>query len=740
MPNRWKNLNISKFYGLDKKTNPLYVKDGFSLDNQNVFQDTQGVVSKRRGGQVMFSTDLTSTIHIDEIGSAYLSGLKYFFQFANGNFEYSLTINGAKTTIASAYTAGNTVWWAVLDDKIWFVDGSIALKFFDPNVGGGTINESLVYERSATAPTSSGGAGFDYVFTVEHGYSATITSAESPASNTVAGGSAATITVPDPYVKVTGGNQDLVVGDRIRIYSRVNTTITSFKNVTPTAGAHANGVYEIDPEDGGGYLRLTSLAASYAIVSVAITDDQANLYTNLGLAVNKTAVTNLTGLTSHYGRLVAWKTDTVYNSKSSNPHSWPDDSANNQAFQYTVGLGDEFDLTRCLSFQESLYVFKENQIFVFGGIGPDDTGGNAYSFRRLETNGIGALAPKSVAVVGERAENMIVFLSNQGFYASNGSTPERIGSKIENDVYTLGKANKQSACAFYHKRDGAYICFLGNSTSRIGYYLDVTKDDNDLVGWFKWAGLNIKSIFWDEDHYLAGTYSGYSFSERNAYLDTDFSDISVEYVLAAAITTATDQIAVTGVYATGDQITFRTSGTIPAGLVNNTSYFVILVSATVIKLAATLADAQANIPIDITTQGVGTHSIIKKAAIDAYYVTNWINFGSTSIVKKLGKPSIAFDTTATTINLDIDLFYDWVENAFDTINITIANMTLWGAGTWGSFVWGGTLISAPRSLAIPRRKVRSIRFKFSNDVIDQDFNLQSIEIPFDAIRNRGNFS
>ena len=60
---------------------------------------------------------------------------------------------------------------------------------------------------------------------------------------------------------------------------------------------------------------------------------------------------------------------------------------------------------------------------------------------------------------------------------------------------------------------------------------------------------------------------------------------------------------------TGMPVTFTTSGTAPTGLVNGTVYYVIRVSATTIRLASTLANAQNGMAITTSTQGSGTHTL-----------------------------------------------------------------------------------------------------------------------------------
>lgn len=60
---------------------------------------------------------------------------------------------------------------------------------------------------------------------------------------------------------------------------------------------------------------------------------------------------------------------------------------------------------------------------------------------------------------------------------------------------------------------------------------------------------------------------------------------------------------------TGTKVQVSSSGTLPAGLSAATNYYVIRNSATLVKLATSLANAQAGTAIDITTQGSGNHTM-----------------------------------------------------------------------------------------------------------------------------------
>jgi microcystin-dependent protein len=60
---------------------------------------------------------------------------------------------------------------------------------------------------------------------------------------------------------------------------------------------------------------------------------------------------------------------------------------------------------------------------------------------------------------------------------------------------------------------------------------------------------------------------------------------------------------------TGAAVVLSTTGTLPTGLSPSTTYYVIRMSATVIKLATTLALAVAGTAINLTAQGSGTNTI-----------------------------------------------------------------------------------------------------------------------------------
>jgi len=714
---RWKEFSINRFYGLDLKTNVVDVINGKSVDLDNVYLGGAGWVCKRPGTEIMFESDEAIDQPINEIGAATLLGNKYYFKFVGGVFKYATSRTGATTTIAPvpAIATDALIWWTVLDDKLFFVDGTNALRFFD----GTAIKDSAIPSRPTVAPTTaSGGTGFDYSYTVDNGLG------ESPAVETllINKGSLATIVVAENY-----GPASFAIGDTIRVYSKATTVSGASKLI-------ATHVWDA----------VDAAANQASIVTSAISDSSPQLYTELSLAVDKTAVVGLAGIVKHYNRLVGWKGSTVYNSKSGNPHSWPDDNARSNAFVYTFGEGDGEDISCCVSYRESLVVLKPSNVAVFGGIGPDDTGGNGYSFRRLETNGKGCIAPKSAVTVGEEGSTVLTFLSRQGFMATDGSNPLQVGEEIQNEIRTIAANTLALSVAVYDQRLGIYCCAVGIDAAKKIYVLDARRDmiagESVLFGWFRWSGIPASTMYFDEDRILMGTTTGLCLSQRIAGISTDFRDVRQEFIETAAINIATNRITVASSYTTGDPITLRSNGTLPAGLIANGTYYAIRISNTLIQLANSLQDALNGIAIDLTDVGVGTHSIVGSQPISAFYTTNWIHFDNPLIVKKLSKPGFVFNAVATTVNLTVQTAYDWVSLFRDDKVIGGGADQPWGEGDWGNFVWAGGRVAKPVNYGLKRRKVRSIRFKFSNAHLDQDFLLQAINLPFAYIRNRGNFA
>lgn len=102
----------------------------------------------------------------------------------------------------------------------------------------------------------------------------------------------------------------------------------------------------------------------------------------------------------------------------------------------------------------------------------------------------------------------------------------------------------------------------------------------------------------------SGATSSKRFESRNGYV---FSLTQEGFT----VTVGTDELAILGTYVVGEIVRVSTDGTLPAPLAVDTDYYVIEVSSTAIKLAASRSDAYNGTNIDITTTGSGNHTIKK---------------------------------------------------------------------------------------------------------------------------------
>lgn len=89
----------------------------------------------------------------------------------------------------------------------------------------------------------------------------------------------------------------------------------------------------------------------------------------------------------------------------------------------------------------------------------------------------------------------------------------------------------------------------------------------------------------------------------------------VQTFATGAVNTGTDIITLgtTSALATGMPIRFTSTTTLPTGLSAGTTYYAIVLSSTTIKVATSVANAEAGTAVDITAVGSGTHSIYSGA-------------------------------------------------------------------------------------------------------------------------------
>ena len=101
-------------------------------------------------------------------------------------------------------------------------------------------------------------------------------------------------------------------------------------------------------------------------------------------------------------------------------------------------------------------------------------------------------------------------------------------------------------------------------------------------------------------------------------------------------------------YTTGLKGQFTTVTTLPAGLSLATDYFVIVVDANTYKVATNLANALAGTAVDITDQGVGTHTFTPTALAG----------GAIKLQKSNDQVNVADVAAATNITADGTVWFE----------------------------------------------------------------------------------
>lgn len=170
---------------------------------------------------------------------------------------------------------------------------------------------------------------------------------------------------------------------------------------------------------------------------------------------------------------------------------------------------------------------------------------------------------------------------------------------------------------------------------------------------------------------LKATLTGGSNASSLTYLsrvNTTVSSVTSTFTASAGTDLITIPTAGTWGY-TGVKVKLSSSGTLPAGL-SAQSYWLIAVSATTFKLAASLSDAMAGTFIDITDAGTGTHTLEVRAAILTCYQqdnkpeyaagkgdgsTGWQEFNLTDLDLILGTEVVTINAVVWT---RVDTFVD----------------------------------------------------------------------------------
>lgn len=120
-------------------------------------------------------------------------------------------------------------------------------------------------------------------------------------------------------------------------------------------------------------------------------------------------------------------------------------------------------------------------------------------------------------------------------------------------------------------------------------------------------------------------------------------------------------------------------------------------------------------------------TVLELGTIDAYYTTKWFDLGEPARRKLMGQVYLWGETTSG-VDLDVMESLDFVSN-IKTENVDLAGVgDVWGTGIWGTAIWGGE--TAFFEVIKLSDEGRFLQLKFSNDDVDEQFNLYGYSLLF----------
>lgn len=239
----------------------------------------------------------------------------------------------------------------------------------------------------------------------------------------------------------------------------------------------------------------------------------------------------------------------------------------------TLTLPADMAVTCMVYFNQNLYIGTESPY-----------GGEAYMFT---WNGTGTAWQNAFKVDATEIFDICVFKDTPVLFLSSG------------EIVSFNGSGFSQLCAFPIFYTNRVLGQIRHNTlkanSDVLYISFADSQNTDFVI------LNQPTGIWCYDP-LVGLYNKYSFS---------ISTIIKEDIATTAVNTGTGQITTTNNWVTGTEVYYRDNGgTTLGGLTDETKYFVINVDSTHIKLATTLANANAGTSITLTGTGSNSQDLV----------------------------------------------------------------------------------------------------------------------------------
>jgi len=251
----------------------------------------------------------------------------------------------------------------------------------------------------------------------------------------------------------------------------------------------------------------------------------------------------------------------------------------------TLTISSDYEITGACYFNQNMFIATQNiygdkaAVYVWNGLGT-----SASQVYEVDSSTIYSICPHKGTVYIVASNGSLLMFNGSGFEFVDAFPIFHLDQSLTDENLNLSMYKN----VMKSNGDVIYISFSNenNSAKRL-------LDQPDGI----WC--------YDED---VGLYHRYSFSN---------SLVNIETIATASVNTTTNQITVATANVTGTEVYYQNGGgTSITELTDDTKYFTIYVDATHIKLATTLANANAGTAIDLTGTGNNAQKLIFFPNID----------------------------------------------------------------------------------------------------------------------------
>lgn len=208
----------------------------------------------------------------------------------------------------------------------------------------------------------------------------------------------------------------------------------------------------------------------------------------------------------------------------------PDNWTTSDAGSISVAVNDGDQIMGVVALFNRLIIFKRYSIYVMDG---NDFG--SYTIQKVVSDG-GAVSSRSIVSI----ENRVIYLSDKGWYETDGSTTKFVSDKIRpTRLDSLNRARDDQSFSFHHRKRSQYVAVasgVGSSVNNVAlpYKYDSNIGSVDSAGGSGWsnftafnfnAGCVIQNAGNDQDIYFLGNTDGklyiYERNEAGVLVSTD---------------------------------------------------------------------------------------------------------------------------------------------------------------------------------------------------------------------------